>query len=139
MNNFYNEPAPMRELASLGTSIPSPALAACITAVLCVKLGNAYGTSFNAQHFADQVLAGISKDRWLYYLNGRLEQDRTILAKLTVDRPLDNWMSLVGELEIEPEGVTSKDVSALIAATNAGNKARVRTIAQRMYLSALAV
>src|SRR5260370_5865404 len=87
MNNFYNEPAPMRELANLGTSIPGPALAVCMTAVLSVKLGNMYGASHAAQPYADQILRGLSQDRWLYYFNERLEQDCVILSELKYDRP----------------------------------------------------
>ena len=44
-NNFYNEPAPVRNLAKLGSTIPAPALPACMTALLCVVLGNSYGVS----------------------------------------------------------------------------------------------
>ncbi len=77
MNNFYNEPAPMRELASLGTSIPGPALASCMTAVLCVRLGNFYGRAFAAQPYAIAMIESLSVDRWMYYLNECLEQDRS--------------------------------------------------------------
>jgi hypothetical protein len=132
-NNFYNEPGPMRELASLGTSIPGPALAVCITAVLCVKLGNFYGTSWAAQAPADYVISVLSKDRWLYYFNERCEEDRLILSKLGDDKPLSNWIALVGGLQIEVEKITNKDTRALIIATNAGNKAKVHTISQHMF------
>jgi hypothetical protein len=40
MNNFYNEPSPMRALASLGSTIPSSAFPVCMTATLCAWLGN---------------------------------------------------------------------------------------------------
>ncbi len=133
MNNFYNEPGPMRELASLGTSIPGPALATCITAVLCVKLGNFYGTSWAAQAPADQVVDRLSTDRWLYYVNERLESDRIILAKLTEGRPLANWIALLRPIKLDPSKVTSKDARALIRATNENDRAKVEDIAQRMF------
>jgi hypothetical protein len=133
VNNFYNEPAPIRELASLGTSIPGPALAISITAVLCVKLGNFYGTSWAAQPYADQIIAGLSKDRWVYYFNERFEQDRLILAELQNDKPFSNWMSLVGSFQLDPAGISTKNSRALISATNSGNKAKVRTILSIMF------
>ena len=123
----------MRELASLGTSIPGPALAACMTAVLCVKLGNFYGVSWEAQPPADQLIRGLSKDRWEYYLNERLEQDRIILVKLGDDRPVSNWISLVKGLQIDPKKMTSKDTIALITATNAADRNKVKTISQIMF------
>jgi hypothetical protein len=133
VNNFYNEPGPMRELASLGTSIPGPALAPCITAVLCVKLGNFYGTSWAAQPPADQVLNGLSNDRWLYYFNERFQEDRVILSKLQYDKPLSNWIALFGTLQLEPTKITSRAVRLLIVATNKGDKGRVHTISQQLF------
>jgi hypothetical protein len=133
VNNFYNEPGPMRELASLGTSIPGPALAACITAVLCVKLGNFYGTSWAAQAPADEVIQRLSKDRWLYYVNERLESDRLILAKLTENKPLTNWIELMRHIELDPGQVTGKEPRALIKAINGNDRTKVGTIAQRMF------
>ena len=108
MNNFYNEPGPMRELAALGTSIPGPALAACITAVLCVKLGNFYGLFRSAQPWADQIIERLSLDRWIYYVNERLTSDRLILSKLTEAKPLANWMELFGSIGIDPSCLTRK-------------------------------
>jgi hypothetical protein len=133
INNFYNEPGPMRELASLGTSIPGPALAACMTAVLCVKLGNYYGESWAAQAPADQIISGLSKERWIYYFNERLEDDRLILAKLCDQKPLANWITLIRGLELDPAKVTSKEPKALLVATNNNAKDKVHSIVQRMF------
>lgn len=138
MNNFYNEPGPMRELASLGTSIPGPALAACMTAVLCVRLGNFYGTSFAAQEPANQIIQRLSKDRWLFYVNERLEGDRIILAKLIDDRPRKNWIQLMQQVRLDPEQINSRDARALIKATNGNEQLKVTTIAQRMFKASVA-
>ena len=131
-NNFYNEPAPMRELANLGSSIPSPALAACITAAICVKLGNQYGISWAAQPYADQVLNGISKDRWIYYLDGRLEQDLIILPKLCGGPTLNRWISLVRGIDLDPKEISSKDVQSMIVATIASRESKVSDIARKL-------
>ncbi len=133
VNNFYNEPAPIRELASLGTSIPGPALAISMTAVLCVKLGNFYGISWAAQSYADQIIAGLSKDRWAYYFNERFEQDRLILSELQHDKPLSNWMSLVQSFQLDPTRISTKHGRALITATNSGNITNVRNLLRSMF------
>ncbi|MFZ2403847.1 MAG: hypothetical protein WAW41_01845, partial [Methylobacter sp.] len=65
-NNFYNERAPVKNLAKLGSTIPTPALPACISALLCVVLGNAYGVGWTAEEEASQILSKITPDRWAY-------------------------------------------------------------------------
>ena len=137
MNNFYNEPAPMRELASLGTSIPSPALGHCITAALCVRLGNPYGIAHAAQDGANQILSGLSNDRWYYYLNDKLVQDRVILSKFRHTGPRRRWMNLVGTLGLDPKQLPNKGSSALLQATNDQNPDKVKSIASTMLNQAL--
>lgn len=132
LNNFYNEPGPMRELASLGTSIPGPALAICITAALCVRLGNVYGRSWGAQESANQVIATLSRDRWIYYFNERLENDRLILSKLTDRQPLKNWISLIKDLTIDPANIAKKLTRDLIKAALSGDESKSQEIAYKM-------
>lgn len=137
MNNFYNEPGPMKELANLGTSIPGPALAACMTAVLCVKLGNSYGTAWGAQGAANEIIERLSEDRWLFYINERLETDRTILPKLTQEKPLKNWISLVKNINIDSSKLIGKEVKALIKASKDNNENGVSVVAQAMWRKSL--
>ncbi|MBS9718510.1 hypothetical protein ACFFUT_09205 [Pseudohalocynthiibacter aestuariivivens] len=137
MNNFYNEPGPMNELASLGTSIPSPALAKCMTAVLCVKLGNYYGTSHLAQSPADKVIAGLSKERWYFYLNEMLVQDRVILSKFGEPSPFNNWMTLIGSLDLDASRLSEKYSKDLLSASIAKDPTKVQAIARRMLKESL--
>ena len=139
MNNFYNEPAPMRELASLGTSIPGPALAKCMTAVLCVKIGNFYGVSHNAQSSAEQIIDGLSPDRWLYYFNERLDQDRLILSELRYDKPAKRWANIISSLEFDPLKLTNKDTKALIVASSRSEYKKMQEIASSMLSKSLGV
>lgn len=138
MNNFHNEPAPMRELANLGTSIPSPALPVCMTAALCVHLGNQYGVSWAAQDAAQEVLSAISTERWNYYMDDRLERDLVILPKLIREgSPLDRWISLVVGLTLDPAKIAGKLPRVLLLATNARNRAKIAEVAQQMFRSTL--
>lgn len=139
MNNFYNEPAPMRELASLGSSIPNPALAACMTAAICVRLGNSYGVSTAAQPFAKKILGAISNERWIYYLNGRLEQDLHVLPKLLSERPRKRWIELISELDIDVDQISNGDMKALFRESKAGRVAKIEATARRLYSRAVGV
>jgi hypothetical protein len=114
-NNFYNEPEPMRVLADLGTTIPLPAFPVCMTATLCVRLGNRWGYSGAAQAAASQVLDGLRKEQWEYYLNHCLRSDKNILDKLASDdRPLKRWVELVGEFDLNAKEVPDKHVARLL-------------------------
>lgn len=137
IDNFYNEPAPVRELASLGTSIPGPALATCMTAVLCVRLGNRYGVSRAAQSAVDEILEGISEDRWVHYLNGRFEEDRRILGKLIEQAPRSRWVALIADLDIDADEVQPGPVRQLLKATQAKRSEKVAEIAQSLYRRSL--
>jgi hypothetical protein len=133
INNFYNEAGPMRELAKLGSSIPGPALAQCVTAALCVSLGNQYGAAWNAQEAAQEVLASLSSDRWIYYFDERLEADELILNKLAGGgKPLQNWLSIISSLGIDPGQLKTKQIKQLIIDTNAKNSAKVAKTALTM-------
>lgn len=102
MNNFYNEPKPMGTLAHLGSSVPGPALADCLTAALCVRLGNSYGHSWDAQSSAERFLKLFHPHQWEYYLNKALTGDRHVLEKLAYDdKPLERWQELVSALELD--------------------------------------
>ncbi len=80
-NNFYNEPAIIRKLSSLGSTIPAPALIECMQAYLAVYLGNSYGTSWNAALIAYEELSKITAERWKYYFEKVIHTDEIILAK----------------------------------------------------------
>ena len=100
MNNFYNEPGPVKELRALGTTIPIPAFPVCATAVLCVYLGNSYGICNAAQSDASAVLNGFAGDRWEYYFNECLPSDARMLDKLSYEKPKARLVRLVQELNL---------------------------------------
>jgi hypothetical protein len=122
LNNFYNEPAPVRELKALGSTIPIPAFPSCASAVLCVKLGNSYGVSTAAQTDANAILKSFTKERWTHYLNECLPSDPRLLDKLLYEHQRARFMELAkdynfGELVLEGrpmrlvEAAISKNIS----------------------------
>lgn len=100
LNNFYNEPGPVKELRALGTTIPIPAFPVCATSVLCVYLGNPYGICNAAQSDALAILNGFAGDRWEYYFNDCLPSDARMLNKLSYEKPKARLVSLAKELNL---------------------------------------
>ena len=134
MNNFYNELSPTRSLAQLGTSIPIPALSACVTALLSVFLGNRYGASWRASRVASAILQKLSRDRWTYYLNRVLPTDPRILEKLAFDgdRPRYQWMQAVREYSLNGLQIEGQ-VSKLVQAATTENAVGVRRAAEKLH------
>jgi hypothetical protein len=132
LNNFYNEPAPVRTLSKLGSTIPIPALSKCFTALLCVSLGNSYGTSWNAKHIAIEVLTKLSKERWEYYFKHVLPSDTKILYKLQSTLETANWIALHTKLDVLDIETSNKEVNALIKATKKSDGSKINTMAMKM-------
>lgn len=109
MNNFYTELPPMNKLSRLGTSVPNPALPACMTAMLSVFMGNPYGVSLAAAPVASGMLEKLSRERWRFYLDEVLPNDERILGKLADDeKPRKRWMTLVKMHELTSLQIKSK-------------------------------
>jgi hypothetical protein len=123
INNFYSEYAPVKSLANLGTTIPTPALSACITALLCVYLGNSYGTSHSAYPEAEKILNQLTSDRWEYYLNHVLPGDMKVLNKISYGRTSDGWVNnVVKKYSLNQLVIKNKTVGDLIKASDKNNK-----------------
>lgn len=133
MNNFYNEPAPVKNLAKLGSTIPTPALPACISALLCVTLGNSYGVSWSAVSEARAILSSLSADRWSYYLNNVLPSDTRVLDKLGSSKPLAQWLKLVDEYELSSLEIKNPTVSSLIKASSDKKEARIQSATKKLF------
>jgi hypothetical protein len=115
-DNFYNERKPMETLAQLGSSVPGPALADCMAAALCVRLGNSYGYSHDAQPAAERFLKLFHPPQWEYYLNKALTGDRYILTKLAYDeKPLERWQELVAEFHLDKMNVDARIAKMVVA------------------------
>jgi len=124
-NNFYNEAAPVKALAKLGTTIPAPALPICITSLLSVVLGNYYGYAWNAEPEASSVLNRLSPERWAYYINNVLASDMRILSKLLDDRPTAKWIGVASKYDFANIEVKDRGVDLLIKATISGDHTKI--------------
>jgi len=108
LNNFYKEEEPMNALESLGSSIPMPAFAKCMEAILAVRLGNGWGHAWSAQPAAEAMLKSLSDSQWEYYFNECFPRDKTVLDKLSqADNTIARWREVV--LEYKPDGFKAKN------------------------------
>jgi hypothetical protein len=117
-NNFYNEPAPVRELRALGTTIPIPAFPSCAAAILCVKLGNPYGVCTAAQSDTNHILDSFSVERWNFYLNECLPSDARILDKLLYEKPRNRFFDLVEKFGFANLTLDAKSAKLIEAAAS---------------------
>jgi hypothetical protein len=135
-DNFTNEPKPMRALASLGSSIPLPAFARCMTAVLLVRVGNRYGFSWAAQDDAVRMLDSVTTERWTYFFNDCLPSDDVLLAALSETTIAARWCEIIAELERVSEATpTHKRASNLLRLSLDGQTDKVRKAADLMWQS----
>ncbi|MAD76741.1 MAG: hypothetical protein CML20_18465 [Rheinheimera sp.] len=132
LNNFYNEPTPVKNLAKLGSTIPTPALPSCFSALLCITLGNSYGVSWSAESEAKSILENLSTDRWTYYLNNVLPSDTRILDKLVSSKPLVQWVKLIDEYDLSSLEIKNTLVSRLIKASSDKKEARILSARKKL-------
>ena len=130
LNNFYNEVAPVRNLGKLGTTIPTPALPACITALLSVVLGNQWGVAWSAEPEASRLLGKLTDTRWTYYVNNALQSDTRILNKLLQDKPITNWNGVVERYGLAQLQINHRGVSKLIASSTEKNLVKIKSAAK---------
>ena len=124
LSNFYNEPAPVRELRALGSTIPIPAFPSCTAAILCVKLGNRYGICLAAQTDATAILKSFTSERWVYFLNECLPSDSRLIDKLSYEKPRSRFIALAKEFNLDKLALEGRP-KRLIEAAIAGNEAKL--------------
>jgi hypothetical protein len=135
-SNFHNEPAPMRALSSLGSSIPAPAFHRTMTAVMLVKIGNRYGISNLAQGSADRMLQDVSPDRWRHFFEQCLPVDDVLLGELCDERIARQFCNVINELPRAYESAPQDQESArLLEAARGQRHVLVSKQALSMYKS----
>ena len=135
MNNFYNEPAAVRALATLGSVVPSPALVDCLQAYLCIYLGNSYGYSHAGATLASAELEKITGDRWTYYFEKAFDDDQIILGKLTSSKPADRFIDLFASVLLNKVDADSlpKLHADVVKAAIAKNSQQLQKTASKLF------
>ena len=133
LNNFYSEAAPVKALTKLGTTIPTPAFPACLSALLCVFLGNRYGVAWSAQDDANSILDAVTSERWAYYLNNVLPSDTRVFGKLVLQKPRTRLIELVAQRKLSQVDLKNKTAQQLIEAAANLNEAKVESLSRKMH------
>ncbi len=136
--NFYAEENPTKHLASLGTSVPMPALPVVMKALLSVYLGNGYGHSYSAAPIARETLSKLDQEHWKYYVRECLPGDRQILEKVAFyPRCRNRWVKLVKDFELKEHTRGGKDqISKLISYATSEKFEAVSKTAELAYKAA---
>lgn len=115
MQNFYNEPRAIKNLEDLGTVIPKLALKECVTAVLYVKLGNQYGTSWRAEEVADRILAGLTEEDWITYLENYMIEEDYLLDGIDQSKKMRNkWKEVIKTYNLKKLNIIAPKAKSLI-------------------------
>lgn len=130
-DNFYAESKPMRTLARLGSAIPGPALADCVSAAICVYLGNPWGHSFAAEASAEEFFRLLRREQWDQYVNRHLPTDRHVIEKLAYeDKPLTRWQHLIARPEFD--GIAGTSMAARLLSPETNRRTTIKSTAQRL-------
>lgn len=133
-NNFYNEPSVVRKLASLGSTIPAPALIDCIQAYLAVYLGNSYGVSHIAANIAEEKLSEITRERWYYYFEKVIQDDDIVLSKISGHNRIERLRNILISNSLIDFKDLPKDNQFLYNAIIENKISRAQSIGQTLYL-----
>lgn len=134
-NNYYNEPAAVKALALLGTTIPKPAFAYCIQAYLVICIGNRYGISTEAASLAEDQLSNINSERWIYYINNLLLTDEEVLYNLSTANQIMRFSRLLNNLELSDLSGITGDVYRFYKAIVERNVPLVARLRSEFYSS----
>jgi hypothetical protein len=133
-NNFYNEPAVVKQLASLGTTIPAPALTECMQAYLAVCIGNRYGVSTAAASIAADELSKITEARWIHYFSKIIQFDEVTLIKLdSTDSQIERFKRLLVSNNLDKFTLLPDKNQIIYNAIIQSKYSVVKRIADEMY------
>lgn len=133
-NNFYNEPAVVRSLRSLGTTIPAPALQECMEAYLLVYIGNYYGVSEMAAPIARGELLSLPQEAWRLFFNNILPKDELILNNISTQTQFTRLSNLLKEMGIDMEGEIHEGISRkLYQAIHKGKYENFKSLKRRIF------
>lgn len=129
-NNFYNEPSAVSALVKLGSTIPWPAFPVCMSSLMAVYLGNAYGHTWGAQGDIVSFFKRLTNNQWEYYFNECLPNDQLILQKLGwYPKPLARWMELFGDFNLRSLTLKNKDSQSIFDASASSKLEQVKKLA----------
>jgi hypothetical protein len=143
MNNFYNEPAPARALASYVPqtgAIPDSVRPAYVRVLTLARIGNPYGVSHAAEPYYDQLIELFGEAEIQEFV--RLVGDRDVSSRLQNRDPARRFATMAGRLlEKTADPYTQEALNAILSATpeqlpTLGRAASMRRAVEQMARSA---
>ena len=126
-DNYYKEPRVIKELASLGTIFPKPAMPRCIKALLLVYMGNLYGRSTGAVPIAEEQLSRLSQDDWMDFLENVLPYDDQLIGALcSAGRQREHFIELLKSNNLMKTELLDKNANGLFQNIINGYTAKIR-------------
>lgn len=116
------------------TQVPKLFLRNYITPCIITYLGNSFGYINESHMTAQQILEGVSDDKWQYYFNNFFEKDDFVLITLLIaERSLKDWCTLIKGLDIEEDEVENENVRVLLKATRKNDYEGIVDCAKRIF------
>lgn len=132
-DNYYKEPRIIKELASLGTIFPKPAMPRCIKALLLVYMGNLYGRSTGAVPIAEEQLSRLSQDDWMDFLENVLPYDEQLLEALaSTGKQREYFVVLIKENDLMKTELSDKEANGLFQNILNGYTSKIRNYLKHM-------
>lgn len=132
-DNFYKEPRVIKELASLGSIFPKPAMPRCIKALLLVYMGNFYGRSTVAWPIAQEQLNRLSQDDWVDFLENVLPYDEQLVGALASNgRQREYFVELLKTKNLMQVELADKVANSLFQYILNGYDLQIRNYWKRM-------
>lgn len=126
-DNYYKEPRVIKELASLGTIYPKPAMPRCIKALLLVYMGNYYGRSIGAWPIAQEQLNNLSQDDWIDFLENVLPYDEQLVGAISSNgKQREYFVELLKTNNLLQVELTNKETNSLYQNILNGYIAQIR-------------
>lgn len=132
-DNYYKEPRAAKELASLGTVIPEPAIMQCMKAYVLVYVGNFYGRSNAAVDIVEEQLSAMTAEHWLQFFDKLLPYDEDLLFTLisSSQKPISNFCDLLRILKMNTLSMETSEGQILYRAILHKNTQPIRDFIRR--------
>ena len=115
IDNYHIEPVYAKKLESLGTKIPKLALKECLNAIIYVKIGNSYGISWDAQSYADKILARVTSEQWTTYLEVHMKKETDLIEAIKSNPAMrTRWKELVKEYKLKELNIVDATVKGIL-------------------------
>lgn len=91
------------------------ALKECLNAIIYIKIGNSYGISWDAQSYADKILARVTSEQWTTYLEVHMKKETDLIEAIKTNPAMrTRWKKLVKEYELKELNIVDATVKGIL-------------------------